>query len=338
MIDLRSDTVTLPSKEMMEAMRSAPVGDDVFAEDPTVNIFEERCALLFGKEAAVFCPSGTMTNQLALNVHTRPGDEVICDRYSHIYLNEGGGLARNSGVQVRLISGVNGKISAEQVVENINPLYDWLPRTSLVSLENTVNRAGGSYYKLETIQEIYQAAKQNNLNVHIDGARIFNALVETRESTTEYGKCFDSISVCFSKGLGCPVGSVLVGSKEFIKEARRVRKSFGGGMRQAGFLAAAGIYALDHNISRLKDDHVRAKKLEEVLKTASFVEELIPVETNIIIFSLTNTWTGESFLKKLAEKGIKGIAFGPKMIRFVTHLDFDNVMLEKTLKTLKEIK
>jgi threonine aldolase len=336
-IDLRSDTVTRPSKGMLEAMMSAPVGDDVFGEDPSINTLEERTAKLFGKEAGIFCPSGTMTNQVAIKAHTQPGDELICDTHAHIYINEGGGIAFNSGVQVRLLPGDQGRISAQQVSENINPPFDWLPRTTLVCLENTVNRAGGSYYSLNSIKDISEVCKKNNLKLHLDGARIFNALAKTGDSAEETAKYFDSVSICFSKGLGCPVGSVLVGDKAFIKKARRVRKVFGGGMRQAGFLAAAANYALDNNIKRLKDDHLRAKKISNVLKNASFVGSLLPVETNIIIFSLKDPLTSEKFLKKLSEKGVKGIGFGKKMVRFVTHLDFDDAMLEKTLKVLKEI-
>lgn len=338
MIDLRSDTVTRPSKEMLEAILAAAVGDDVFGEDPSMNKLEERTAKLFGKEAGIFCPSGTMTNQVAIKVHTQPGDELICDTHAHIYINEGGGIAFNSGVQVRLLPGDQGRISAKHVAENINLPNDWLPRTSLVCLENTVNRAGGSYYSLNSIKEISEVCKKNNLKLHLDGARIFNALIETGDSPEETAKYFDSISICFSKGLGCPVGSVLVGDKEFIKKARRIRKVFGGGMRQAGFLAAAANYALDNNIKRLKEDHIRAKKIAEVLKNASYVDTLLPVETNIIIFTLKDPITSQQFIAKLAEKGVKGIAFGKNMVRFVTHLDFDNVMLDQTLKALKELR
>ena len=337
MIDLRSDTVTRPSKPMMDAILAASVGDDVFGEDPSINILEERTAKLFGHEAGLYCPSGTMTNQIAIKVHTQPGDELICDVNSHIYINEGGGIAFNSGVQVRLLNGDRGRITAQQVADNINPVYDWLPRTSLVSLENTINKAGGSYYDLNSIKEISEVCKKNNLQLHLDGARIFNALVETGESAASHGKYFNSISVCFSKGLGCPVGSVLVGDKEFIRKARRVRKAFGGGMRQAGFLGAAALYALDNNINRLKEDHSRAKKIADILKSAPYVDQLLPVETNILIFSLKDPWTSETFLKKLTEKGVKGIAFGKKMVRFVTHLDFDDKQLEETLKALKSL-
>ena len=335
--DLRSDTVTRPSKGMLDAILTASVGDDVFGEDPSVNALEERTAKLFGKEAGVYCPSGTMTNQVAIKAHTQPGDELICDTHAHIYINEAGGIAFNSGVQVRLLPGDQGRISAKQVAENINAPFDWLPRTTLVCLENTVNRAGGSYYTLESIKEIAEVCKKNSLKLHLDGARIFNALAETGDSAEETAKPFDSVSVCFSKGLGCPVGSVLVGDKEFIKRARRVRKVFGGGMRQAGFLAAAASYALDHNIKRLKDDHARARKIAEVLKGASYVDSLLPVTTNIIIFTLKDPITSQEFIFKLSEKGIKGIAFGKKMVRFVTHLDFDDAMLERTLAALKQL-
>lgn len=337
MIDLRSDTVTKPSKGMLEAMMNAQVGDDVFKEDPSVNLLEERTAKLFGKESGVYCPSGTMTNQVAIKSHTQPGDELICDTHAHIYINEAGGIAFNSGVQVKLLPGDQGRLSAKQIAESINPPFDWLPRTSLVSLENTVNRAGGSYYSLNAIKEISELCKKNNLKLHLDGARIFNALVETGDSPEETAKYFDSVSICFSKGLGCPVGSVLVGSKEFIQKARRIRKVFGGGMRQAGFLAAAAIYALDHNIKRLKEDHIRAKKIADVLKNAPYVGELLPVTTNIIIFTVKEPMTSPEFITKLLEKGVKGIAFGKKIVRFVTHLDFTDEMLEKTLKALKEL-
>ena len=336
-VDLRSDTVTRPSKGMLDAILAAHVGDDVFGEDPSVNQLEERTAKLFGKEAGVYCPSGTMTNQVAIKAHTQPGDELICDTHAHIYINEAGGIAFNSGVQVKLLPGDQGRISAQQVSDSINPPFDWLPRTTLVCLENTVNRAGGSYYSLQSIKEISEVCKKNNLKLHLDGARIFNALAETGDSPEETAKYFDSVSICFSKGLGCPVGSVLVGDKEFVKKARRVRKVFGGGMRQAGFLAAAANYALDNNVKRLKDDHARAKKIAEVLKGASYVDVLLPVTTNIIIFTLKDSMGSQEFVKKLSDKGVKGIAFGKKMVRFVTHLDFDDKQLEDTLKALQSL-
>jgi len=336
-IDLRSDTVTKPSKGMLDAMMSAPVGDDVFNEDPTVIKLEEKLAKMFGKEAGLFCPSGTMTNQVAINTHCRPGDEVICDVNSHIYNYEGGGVSRNSGVQIRLLTGDRGRLNAQQIAENINGDFDWLTRTSLVSLENTVNRAGGSYYTKAMVTPIAKLCKEKDLKFHLDGARIFNALEETKESTKDTGKPFDSISICLSKGLGAPAGSVLLGSKEFIKQARRTRKTWGGGMRQVGVLAAAGIYALENNIKRLKEDHARAKSLEKILMRLPYVESVLPVDTNIVIFNLHSKISGAEFEKKLTKKNIKIAAFGKQTIRMVTHLDFTDEMLGEAEKQLKQI-
>jgi threonine aldolase len=338
LIDLRSDTVTKPSLQMLEAMMQAPVGDDVFNEDPTINELETYAAVLFGKEAALFCPSGTMTNQIAIKAHTQPGDELICDVNSHIYNYEGGGISFNSGVQARLINGNEGRLSVDLIEQYINGDFDWLTKTSLVSLENTVNRAGGSYYKLDQIKPIAEFCKSKNLNLHLDGARLFNALAETKESTLDVGKQFDSISICLSKGLGAPVGSLLLGSKEFIKKARRIRKVFGGGMRQAGFLAAAGLFALKNNLKRLKEDHHKAKLLESELLKLSYVESVLPVYTNIVIFNLRKEkYNGEQFEKILKEKNIKIAAFGKQTIRFVTHLDFTADMLEQTIAQLKKM-
>jgi len=336
-IDLRSDTVTKPSKAMLEAMFNAEVGDDVFAEEPTVIALEEKAAKLFGKEKALFCPSGTMTNQIAIKVHTQPGDEVLCDTTAHIYNYEGGGISFNSGVQAKLINGERGRISAQQVLDSMNPSFDWLTRTSLVCIENTANRAGGSYYSLQQMKELSDVCKQNKLNYHLDGARIFNAIVENDYTPSDIGKLFDSISVCLSKGLGAPIGSLLLGDTEFIRKARRVRKVFGGGMRQAGYLAAAGIYALDNNIDRLKDDHKRAKQLANIMKSLSYIDNVLPVDTNIIIFNLNAQLKPEDFVKKLAANDIKATGFGKQAIRFVTHLDFTDEMLEKTISVLKEI-
>lgn len=336
-IDLRSDTVTKPSKAMLDAMFSAPVGDDVFNEDPTIIALEEKAAALFNHEAGLFCPSGTMTNQIAIKCHTRPGDELLCDVNSHIYNYEGGGISSNSGVQAKLIQGDRGRITAEQIEQNINADYDWLAHTSLVCLENTVNKAGGSFYDLDTIKKIKQLCEQKKLPLHLDGARIFNAIVETNYTTHDIGHQFDSISICLSKGLGAPVGSLLLGSKDFIKNARRMRKSFGGGMRQAGFLAAAGIFALDHNINRLKEDHLRAKQIEKVLKTLPYVESALPVDTNIIIFNLTEKYTAVTFEEALKPFHIKLSAFGKQTIRFVTHLDFTDEMLDNLLVVLKKL-
>lgn len=337
-IDLRSDTVTKPTKAMMEAMMKAPLGDDVFGEDPTVIELENKAASLFGKEAGLFCPSGTMTNQIAIKVHTQPGDEVLCDVNSHIYNYEGGGISFNSGVQAKLIQGDRGRITAAQIEQNINGDFDWLTKTTLVSLENTVNRAGGSYYTLDMIKPIQKLCADKKLNFHLDGARIFNAITETKENPKDMGALFDSISICLSKGLGTPAGSVLIGTKDFIKKARRVRKVFGGGMRQAGILAAAGIYALENNVTRLKEDHVRAKKIEGILKSLPYVTSILPVDTNIVIFDIDSKISGAEFEKKLLENNIKIAAFGKQTIRFVTHMDFNDEMLEKTEQVLKSIR
>lgn len=336
-IDLRSDTVTKPTKAMMDAMMNAKVGDDVFGEDPTVIALEEKAAALFGKEAGLFCPSGTMTNQIAIKAHTQPGDELICDVNSHIYNYEGGGISFNSGVQAKLMQGDRGRISAAQIENSINGDFDWLTRTSLVSLENTVNRAGGSFYTSDQVKPIQKLCKDKKLALHLDGARIFNALAETKESTQQTGELFDSISICLSKGLGTPAGSVLLGTKEFIKRGRKIRKVFGGGMRQAGFLAAAGIYALDNNVTRLTEDHKRAKEIEKILKQLPYVDSILPVDTNILIFDINPKISSVDFEKKLAENDIKMAAFGKQTVRFVTHLDFTDEMLERLEKALKSI-
>lgn len=336
-IDLRSDTVTLPSKAMKDAMFSAEVGDDVFGEDPTINALEARAAKMFGKEAGLFCPSGTMTNQIAINVSTKPGDEVICDYTSHVYQYEGGGIARNSGVQAKLLHGDRGRISSVQVEESINQIFDWLTRSKLVSIENTVNKAGGSYYSLAQMQELSAACKKHSLLMHLDGARIFNAIIEAGYTPDQIGPLFDSISICLSKGLGAPAGSVLLGSKEFIREARRARKVFGGGMRQAGFFAAAGLFALDNNIDRLKEDHRRAAELGLAVKALPYVKEVLPVDTNIIIFTLHDAIPVDYFMQRLADNGVKSAYFGKQTVRFVTHLDINDSMIEKTIDILKKV-
>jgi len=335
MIDLRSDTVTHPVKKMLETMFSARVGDDVFGDDPTVNELEEKAAKIFGFEKALFCPSGTMTNQIAVKIHTQPGEEVICHQLSHIYNFEGGGMAFNSSASVRLIQGDRGRFKAKDVVENINPDDIHHPSTSLVTIENTCNWGGGCFYDPADIKEISYVAKENNLKFHLDGARIFNAFAETGENPAEYGKLFDSISFCLSKGLGAPVGSLLLGSKEFIHRARRIRKVLGGAMRQAGYLAAAGIYALDNHVNRLKEDHQRAKILGQIIEKLTYVEELVPVETNIVIFKLIDSFKSADFINQLAERNIKVVPFGPQTIRMVTHLDFNDDMLGNVEKELQ---
>ena len=337
-VDLRSDTVTKPTPAMHQAMMQAEVGDDVFGEDPSIISLEKKCAALLGMDAAVFCPSGTMTNQIGVKINTQPYDEVICYKGSHIYKYEGGGVAGNSLASVRLVEGDRGRISVKEIEANINLVTDvHLPITSLVSLENTVVREAGSYYTLGQIKIISEFARSRGLKMHLDGARLFNALVETEDKAVEYGKYFDSISICLSKGLGAPVGSVLVCKKELEPKARRMRKAFGGGMRQAGFLAAAGMYALDHHVVRLKEDHLRAGVLGKAIHNLSWVKSVMPVDTNIVIFSITESSTPEKVLARLNEHQIKAIKFGPQEIRLVTHLDFDDRMLDKTVEVLKKI-
>jgi len=336
-IDLRSDTVTKPSPEMKQFMLQAELGDDVYGDDPTVNMLEATVAAYFGFESAVFCASGTMTNQIAIKTHTIPGDEVICDITSHVYNYEGGGIAFNSGVQVRPVMGTAGKITAEQMEAQIQPAIINLPRTSLVVLENTLNKAGGNFYSLAEIAPIAAMCKKHKLPLHLDGARIFNALIETKDNAKDYSNYFDSISICFSKGLGAPVGSVLVGSKLFIEKARRYRRLFGGGMRQAGVIAAGALYALQNNIERLAEDHKRAKEIGACLAQCTFVQELFPVCTNIIIFKLKDQVPSDVFLEKLKAEGIIANTMGKQCIRFVTHLDFNDEMLAKLIITLNKI-
>ena len=283
-IDLRSDTVTKPTPAMLVAMMQAAVGDDVFGEDPSVNTLEAKAATLFGMEAALFCPSGTMSNQIAIKCHTQQGDEVICEHQAHVFIYEGGGIAFNSGAQARVIAGDRGRIKSSQLLALINPDDEHRPNTSLICLENTSNRGGGSTYKMPEIKEIKKICQEHHLKLHLDGARLFNALVANNEKASQYGAVFDSISFCLNKGLGCPVGSVLLGDKVLIQKARRIRKVFGGGMRQAGYLAAAGIYALDHHINRLQEDHHNAKLIGAELATLGWVKSVFPIETNIIIF------------------------------------------------------
>jgi threonine aldolase len=333
-IELRSDTFTKPSPAMLEAMFSAEVGDDVFEEDYTVKALEEKTAKMFGYEAGLFCTSGTMTNQIAINVHVNQGDEVICDALSHVYLYEGGGIAANSSASVNLLHGNHGRITAEQISESIQADNVHHPVSRLVSLENTVNKGGGCYYQLSDIQKIKQLCTEKNMALHLDGARLFNALVETNDNPLEYGKIFDSISICLSKGLGIPVGSVLLGTNDFIKKARRVRKRWGGGWRQAGYLAAAGIYALDNNIERLKDDHTRAREIGKIMEGISEVEEIYPVDTNIVIFRVNDKILASDYVQKLHEKGIKAAPFGKYLVRFVTHLDFTDEHLEEFRKRI----
>lgn len=336
MIDFRSDTVTKPTEQMLEVMMKAPVGDDVFGEDPTVNELQSYAAELFGMEAALFCSSGTQTNQIAINVHVRPGGEVITHVDSHVYKYEGGGIARNSGASVRLIQGNRGMLTLEEVQQWINNPEDvHLPLTQLVSLEDTSNRGGGAVYDFQEIKRISAFCRANNFPLHLDGARLFNAMIENGADLKEYASQFDTISICLSKGLGAPVGSLLLGKSDFISKARRVRKVFGGGMRQAGIIAAGGLYALRNNIERLKFDHNHARMLEHTLKELSWVKEVVPVDTNIVVPILKDADIRDKIITKLEEKGIKIMAFGPGMLRFVTHLDISEHDIHRTQEALK---
>lgn len=334
--DFRSDTLTKPTPEMREAMFAAPVGDDVFGEDPTVNALQEKAAKLFGVEAALFCPSGTMCNQLAIKAHSNPPGQVIVEKTSHTHLYEGGGMAFHAGLTSALLDGDRGRITASQIAEAINPLSDaHQPLSQVVSLENTHNKGGGSIYDYAELVQIRDLCNQHGLRLHLDGARLWNALVETPQSAADFGQVFDSISVCLSKGLGCPVGSLLLGSKEFIARSHRLRKLFGGGMRQAGFLAAAGIYALDNLIDRLKEDHQRAKLLGGALEGLPFVAETLSPQTNILIFKLQPHIQPKQWLAQLAEKGVLAVSFGGQYIRFVLHLDINDDHLAHTVRVLK---
>lgn len=335
MINLISDTVTKPTEAMLSYMMKADVGDDVFGEDPTINVLQEKVADMFGKEAALFCPSGTMTNQIAIKVSTKPLDELICDVDSHVYQYETGGYAFHSGVAVNLIQGKNGKITADQIASVIKPGYDWQPISRLVVLENTCNKGGGSYYTLDEVAPIADLCKSKGLKLHLDGARIFNALVETGEDTKDWGRHFDTISICMSKGLGAPVGSLLLGDKETVREARRFRKVMGGGMRQAGYLAAACIYALDNHIDNLRIDNDKAKKIGLLLSQMPYVKSIKPVFTNILIFELQDNIKDTDFLEKLKSQGILATAFGNNTIRFVFHLQITDEMVTRISEVLE---
>lgn len=337
MIDLRSDTVTKPTPAMLEVMMSAEVGDDVFNEDPTITELEKYAADLLGAEAGLFCPSGTMTNQIGINVLSNPYEEVICYKGSHIYKYEGGGIAGTSGLSFRLLDGDRGKLNPKEIEENINPDDIHFPKTSIIALENTVNKGGGSYYTIAEIESIAEIANRRQLKIHLDGARLFNALAETDENPSEYGNLFDTISICLSKGLGAPVGSLLVGKEIYLKQAKRVRKFLGGGMRQGGYLAAAGLYALKNNRQRLKEDHLKAKNLAEALRKSSFVSQVYPVVTNIVIFQLKAGLTTEKALQDLKEQGILAVPFGKDEIRFVTHLDVSDEQINNACRLLETI-
>ncbi|WP_405246751.1 threonine aldolase family protein [Cellulophaga sp. Asnod2-G02] len=338
-INLISDTVTKPTPGMLEAMFSAEVGDDVFKEDPSVNALEEKVAKMFHKEVALFFPSGTMANQAAIKLHTQPADQLICDKYAHVYNYEGGGISFNSGVSCKLVDGNRGMMTALQVAEAVNPPdFYHSPLTTLVSIENTTNKGGGACWDFEELKKIQAVCKAHHLGYHLDGARLWNAMVAKNETPQQYGELFDTLSVCFSKGLGCPVGSVLVGNKDIMQKAIRIRKLLGGGMRQAGYLAAAATYALDHHVDRLAEDHRRAKEIGELLMRLAFIQKVEPIETNIIIFEINESLlSAERFLEKLKANNVHIIGMGQGKLRIVTHLDYTEEMHEAFLSILNKI-
>ncbi|WP_029033620.1 threonine aldolase family protein [Salinimicrobium terrae] len=338
-IDLRSDTVTKPTEGMMQAMMNAEVGDDVYKEDPTVNKLERKLADMFGMDEALFFPTGSMANQAAIKLHTQPADQLICDKWAHVFNYEGGGASFNSGVSCKLVDGDRGMITAAQVEENINPPdFYHSPLTTLVCLENTTNKGGGACYDFEEIKKIRKVCDEHNLGFHLDGARLFNALVAKKEGPKDYGKIFDTVSVCLSKGLGTPLGTVLIGNKKVMKNAMRVRKVLGGGMRQIGFMAAAGIYALDNHVERLAEDQKRASEIGKTLKEQDYIGEVEPVETNIVIFYLKNASDEAAFMKSLQKENIRISNMGQGKLRVVTHLDYSEEMHQRFIEVLKGIK
>ena len=323
---------------MLQAMFNAKVGDDVFKQDPTVNAFEKMVADLFGMEAALFFPSGTMANQTAIKLNTNPGDQIICDKWSHIHLYEAGGASFNSGVNFNLLDGQRGMITAEQVAAGINdPEFYHAPLSKMVSIENTTNKGGGACYDIVELQKIKQVCVDNNLKYHLDGARLWNALVAKKQHPKQYGVLFDTISVCFSKGLGAPIGSVLVSDTETMHKALRIRKIFGGNMRQSGYLAAAGIYALQNNIKRLEDDHRRAKELGQLLQQLPWVATVAPTETNIVIFEVKKPLAEKQVIDTLKAKGILISSMGQGKLRMVTHLDYKQVLHEYVMENLGKV-
>ena len=336
-IDLRSDTVTKPSNGMIEAMMTAKLGDDVYAEDPSVNALEARVATMFGKPKALFFPSGTMANQTAIKLHTQPGEQLVCDAYSHVYNYEGGGVSFNSGVSCKLVDGHRGMMTAAQVEAAINPPdFYHSPLTSLVSLENTTNKGGGACWDYQEILKVKSVCDSHKLGLHLDGARLWNALISKSETPQQYGDVFDTISVCFSKGLGAPVGSVLLGNENLMNKALRIRKMLGGGMRQVGLLAAAASYALDHQYDRLKEDHQKAKEIAEVLNQLEAVSSVEPVETNIVIFKLSSNNSQDLFLNNLKSHNVLLSDMGGGKLRMVTHLDYTDAMHTNLLEILSK--
>ncbi len=334
-IDLRSDTVTKPTPGMLEAIMNAKTGDDVYKEDPSVNELERRFAEKFGMETALFFPTGSMSNQAAIKLHTQPGDQLICDKWAHVYNFEAGGAAFNSGVTCNLIDGHRGMITASGIEEGISPISNYhTPSTTLVCLENTTNKGGGACYDFEEFKKVRRVCNEYGLGLHLDGARLMNALVAKKEDPKEYGKIFDSISICLSKGLGTPMGTILLGNNELMKRAIRIRKVLGGAMRQVGFMAAAGIYALDHQVERLVEDHKKASEIAKVLENVSYVKNVEPTETNIVIFNLVDELSKDKFVEDMYLQNIKISDMGQGKLRMVTHLDYTNEMHEYLLNKI----
>ena len=337
-VDLRSDTVTVPTKKMLESMMDSKVGDDVYGEDPTVNLLQTKVASMFGKDVGMFFPSGTMANQTAIKLHTNPGEQIICDKYSHIYNYEGGGASFNSGVSFNLIDGDRGMFNSKQAADSINPKdFYHSPLSSLIAVENTTNKGGGACWDINELKKIQKVAKLNKLGMHLDGARIWNAMVCKEDNPLDIGGVFDTISVCLSKGLGCPIGSVLIGDNEIMSNALRIRKILGGGMRQAGYLASAGIFALDNNINRLSEDHQRAHEIGEVLAKSKYVKSVEKIETNIVIFELNKEINETSFIDKLNSLNIKLISMGSNKLRLVTHINYTNIHHDYFLSSIKSL-
>ena len=336
-IDLRSDTVTKPTKGMLQAIMNAEVGDDVYKEDPTVNKLEKYVANLFGMDEALFFPTGSMANQAAIKLHTQPAEQLICDKWAHVFNYEGGGASFNSGVSCKLVDGHRGMITAKQVEENINPPdFYHSPLTTLVCLENTTNKGGGACYDFEEIKKIRSVCDKHNLGLHLDGARLMNAIVAKKENPKDYGNVFDTLTICLSKGMGTPLGTVLLGKKELMNNAMRVRKVLGGGMRQIGFMAAAGLYAFENHIERLEEDHKKASEIATILSEQSYVKEVEPTETNIVIFYLQENLSEETFMNDLQSQDIIISNMGQGKLRIVTHLDYTDDMHNHFLEVLKK--
>lgn len=329
--------MTRPTPGMLDAMHGAVVGDDVWEEDPTVKLLEHSLAQRFGKQAGLFCPTGTMANQVALKTLTQPGQELLCDYTTHIYQYESGAYALLSGLSTKLLHGDRGRLNAEQVQQALNADDIHKARTSIVCLENTCNKGGGSVYRLDMVQGIRQVCQDQGMALYLDGARLFNALAVTGEPPAEWGNAVDMLGIGLSKGLGCPAGTVLLGSREQVHQARRWRKVFGGGMRQVGYLAAAGLYALEHHVERLREDHERARLLAEAVQERPWCRELLPVESNIVLFHLDAAYDPDTFLMALESGGVLAIGMGADLIRLVTHLDLSEEGLALALDVIRRV-